>query len=310
MTHYSLLFPGQGSQYVGMGKSFFENAPGALLLSEAEDLLSLPLKRIMLEGPAAELTNTAIAQPAILLHSYAAFLYLKQNQNIQALSMLGHSLGEYSALVASGALSFADAIKVVHQRGKLMQEAVPAGQGVMAAVLGLEVEKIEEILLEFQDPHSETYVAPSTYNGPAQTVIAGTRLGVERARERLKLAGAKRIIELDVSAPFHCALMKPVQNKLAEILSNINFCDARIPIISNVSAQVETKAFRIKDLLLEQIVRPVRFTQCVNAVINHNLLGRGFIELGPKNTLSGIVKKIDCGISVANIDSLEDKISE
>ena len=293
MTQYSLLFPGQGSQYVGMGKSFFERPEGYKLLGQAEDILGFSLKRLMLEGPQADLTQTQIAQPAILLHSYAAYLFfMSENKNLYIKSMLGHSLGEYSALVAAGVLSFEDGIFVVHKRGCLMQEAVLPGFGAMAAVLGLNASIITNILEEFSDESSKSYVAPANFNGPAQTVIAGTKLGVDKASLRLKEAGAKRVIELDVSAPFHCALMKPVQQKMAEVLAEINFNDAQIPIISNVSARPEICAKRIKSLVLEQIASPVRFTECVEAVFENNLLGQGFVELGPKNTLSGIVRKI------------------
>ena len=309
MTQYSLLFPGQGSQYVGMGKSFFERAEGAQLVSQAENILGLSLKRMMLEGPQGALTQTEIAQPAILLHSYAAYLFfMSENKNITISSLLGHSLGEYTALVVAGVMSFEDAILVVHKRGRLMQEAAPAGFGVMAAVLGLDASVITDLLKEFSDESLESYAVPATFNGPAQTVIAGTKLGVTRAGLRLKEAGARRVLELDVSAPFHCALMKPVQQKMANVLAAINFRDAQIPIISNVSAEPETCAQRIKSLVLEQIASPVRFTQCVEAVLNNNLLGQGFVELGPKNTLSGIVRKICPQIFIANIDCVEDRI--
>jgi len=309
MTHYSLLFPGQGSQYVGMGKSFFERAEGVRLINKAEDILGFSLKRLMLEGPQAELTLTQIAQPAVLLHSYAAYLYfMNESKNIIINCMLGHSLGEYSALVAAGVMSFEDALLVVHKRGRFMQEAVPPGYGAMAAVLGLDASIITEVLVDFSDVGSANYAAPANFNGPAQTVIAGTKLGVINASMRLKEAGAKRIIQLDVSAPFHCALMKPVQHKMAEVLAHINFRDAKTPIISNVSAQPETCAKRIKSLVLEQIANPVRFTQCVEAIFNNNLLGQGFVELGPKNTLSGIVRKIHPQIFIANIDCVEDRI--
>ena len=311
MTQYALLFPGQGSQYVGMGKSFFERLEGARLVSQAEDILGFSLKRLMLEGPQSALTQTHIAQPAILLHSYAAYLYFmseNKENNLSISCVLGHSLGEYTDLVAAGVMSFEDAILVVHQRGRLMQEAVPVGCGIMAAVLGLEAPVISEILKDFSDVNLPNYAACANFNGPAQTVIAGTKLGIAEASLRLKEAGAKRVIELDVSAPFHCALMKPVQQKMSEVLASINFSDAQIPVISNVSAMPETCAERIKSLVLEQIASPVRFSQCIEAIFINNLLGQGFVELGPKNTLSGIVRKIRPQIFIANIDNSEDRI--
>lgn len=306
MTSYSLLFPGQGSQYIGMGKSLFESTMGKKLMIEAEDLLHLPLSHLMLEGELAALTNTAIAQPAILLHSYAAFKALVEKQAITISSVLGHSLGEYSALVVAGVIDFSDALRAVHTRGKLMQEAVPQGQGAMAAVLGLDAEIIAECLHAFSDVASSDYVACANFNGPAQTVIAGTKSGLEKAALVLKEKGAKRIINLEVSAPFHCALMKPVQEQMAYVLDAIPFRDSSIPIISNVSAEPERTGARIKELLLKQIASPVRFSECVQNLINAKLNGTAFIELGPKNALSGIVRKIDSNALVMNIDNAED----
>jgi [acyl-carrier-protein] S-malonyltransferase len=307
MTHYSLLFPGQGSQYVGMGKSYFETAVGTELIAGAEDILQIPLRRLMLEGPLSDLTQTAVAQPAILLHSYLAFKNLISNYDLPISSMLGHSLGEYSALVAAGVLDIKDALLVVHKRGLLMQDATPAGTGAMAAVLGLDADKIISILKELNNPDQEAYAACANFNGPAQTVIAGTKIGIARATELLKLGGAKRIIELDVSAPFHCALMRPVQQKMTDVLDTIKFDNAHIPVISNVSAQPETKGERIKKLLIEQIASPVRFTECVAHILQNNMSSK-FIELGPKNTLSGIVKKIQSQVSTASIDNIDDRI--
>lgn len=308
MTSYSLLFPGQGSQYIGMGKSLFESKLGKGLMAEAEGLLKLSLGYLMLEGAQADLTNTAIAQPAILLHSYAALKTLEERQSFNISSVLGHSLGEYTALVCAGVIDFADALRAVHVRGKLMQEAVPQGQGAMAAVLGLDAEIIAECLSAFSDPSAANYVACANFNGPAQTVIAGTKSGLEEAGRVLKEKGAKRIINLEVSAPFHCALMKPVQEKMAYVLDAITFNDAKIPVISNVSAQPERNGAHIKELLLKQIANPVRFSECVSNLIGARLNGAAFIELGPKNALSGIVRKIDTNAVVMNIDSAEDLV--
>lgn len=275
-------------------------------MKQAESLLNLPLRRIMLEGPQSELTNTAIAQPAILLHSYAALRTFQESFPFTISSVLGHSLGEYSALVAAGVVDFADAMLAVHTRGRLMQEAVPEGRGAMAAVLGLDAAIIAESLAEFSDPSADCYVSCANFNGPSQTVIAGTKKGLEKALVVLKEKGAKKIIMLEVSAPFHCALMKPVQEQMAHVLDAIHFKDATMPILSNVSAEPETNGARIKHLLLMQIANPVRFSECVANLINHKLRGAGYIELGPKNALSGIVRKIDPASVVMNIDNLDD----
>jgi [acyl-carrier-protein] S-malonyltransferase len=304
MTSYALLFPGQGAQYVGMGKSFL--AKRSALFEEAEDILSIPLQKLMFEGPQDELTATSIAQPAILLHSIAAFDCLQQEFDVSITCALGHSLGEYSALVAAKVISFADAIKAVHQRGLFMQEAVPQGEGAMAAVLGMDPELIVEALMEFGDEHAKDYATCANFNGPLQTVIAGTKLGVNKASEKLKALGAKRIVELPVSAPFHCALMKPVQKKMVDVLKILDFKTAQFPLISNVSAQAEVDGSKIRELLLTQIAHPVKFTTCVHHIKQAGLGGDGFLELGPKNTLSSIVKKIDASSKTLSVDSSDD----
>ncbi|MCA9508288.1 MAG: ACP S-malonyltransferase [Myxococcales bacterium] len=301
-----LLFPGQGSQYVGMGSGLFNTELGILLLKEAEDTLSLRLSSIMQSGSQEELTRTAIAQPAILLHSVSAFLHFKSRYNLNIDCAVGHSLGEYSALVAAGVVNFSDAIRAVHVRGTLMQEAVPQGQGAMAAILGLEVDKICSIVQEHSEKTDDEYAACANFNGPLQTVIAGTKEGVQKVCEKLKAAGAKRVVELMVSAPFHCALMKPVQQRMTAVLDGIKFSDAQFPVVSNVSAQPEKAKERIKSLLIEQIISPVRFSECIATASQLNAHNKTFIEFGPKNTLSGIVKKIDKESLIYNIDSFND----
>lgn len=303
MTSYALLLPGQGSQYVGMGKSLFLES--AILFEEAESILAFPLKKIMFEGPIEDLTATAIAQPAILLHSIAALHYIRNHIDFIPCCGLGHSLGEYSALVAAQVISLSDALRIVHYRGQLMQDAVPKNTGAMLVVLGMDPLAISECLEEFADEKQKNYVAIANYNGPQQTVIAGTVLGVNQAKAKLSLQGAKRLIELNVSAPFHCALMKPVQKKLAEFMSNITFNDPKFPLISNVSAKVEPKADAWRSLLIEQIVKPVRFTEGIN-IINKIYPSSTFIEIGPKNVLSGIVKRMINDAAILNIDSLSE----
>lgn len=301
-----LLFPGQGSQYVGMAQNLMNSKIGQALVKEAEDALSLPLKKIMVEGPQEELTNTAIAQPAIVLHSVLALRNLEEKTKVAPTLVIGHSLGEYSALVSAEVLPFYDCIKVVHVRGRLMQEAVPKGQGAMAAVLGMDAEKISEALNEFSNDSSPTYAAAANFNGPLQTVIAGTKAGVLKASEKLKELGAKRIIELDVSAPFHSALMKPVKQRMKAVLDGIKFSEAKFPLISNVNAQAVKNPAEIKALLLEQITSPVNFTGCIKTAMNLVSGERKYLELGPKNTLGGIAKKIDSEGVFANFDSLDD----
>jgi [acyl-carrier-protein] S-malonyltransferase len=306
MTSYALLFPGQGSQYVGMGKSFLLSRKGALLFEEAEEVLSLPLKKLMFEGPSPQLTATAIAQPAILLHSILAFRELQDRLDFTITCALGHSLGEYSALVAAEVMTLREALHVVNIRGQLMQEAVLPGLGTMAAIIGMDVENILEALAEFADEKSEHYVSCANFNGPMQTVIAGTRAGVLKASEKLKSLGARRIIPLDVSAPFHCALMESVQIKMAQVFLPIQFMDAKFPVISNVNAQPQTNGERIRQLLLKQIVSPVRFTDCLLSIRRHGWSPDAFLELGPKAALSGIVTKIDKELLVLNVDAIED----
>lgn len=301
MNSFALLFPGQGSQYVGMGESFFNSH--SELFNEAENALSLPLKSLMFDGPIEKLTKTSIAQPAILLHSIICFNEAQKFFKTLPVCALGHSLGEYSALVSAGVLSLTDTLKVVHARGCLMEDAVPEGHGGMAAILGMDYLSISEALKEFSN--APDYAAVANFNGPGQTVMAGTKSGLIKASAKLKSLGAKRIIDLPVSAPFHSALMKPVAEKLAEVLAKISFKDAQFPIISNVNAKAETKGEVLKELLLLQVASPVRFTDCVNFVKN-NYQNEKYLELGPKNVLSGLTKKIDEQAILINVDTKDD----
>lgn len=285
---------------MGMGKSFLSSHGD--FFEEAEDALAIPLKKLMFEGPIDALTETAIAQPAILLHSVICYDFIKPKQ-LPISFALGHSLGEYSALVAAQVLTLSDALKTVHTRGLLMQQAAPCGGG-MAAVLGMDALSIVDALKEFRAV-GEEYAAVANFNGPGQTVIAGTKAGIAKAAAKLKSLGAKRVIDLPVSAPFHSALMKPVALKMVEVLSAIPFSDAKFPIISNVSAQKEVYGETIKRLLIEQISSPVRFTDCVQYIMDHAPT-RNYLELGPKNVLCGLVKKIDENGILKNVDTHED----
>lgn len=272
----SYVFPGQGSQTVGMGKDLAES-----LLDQANEILGFDLKKLCFEGPEEELKKTEITQPAILTVSVAAFNKLSSKPTVVA----GHSLGEYSALVAAGALKFADAVKIVNLRGKFMQEAVPIGQGAMAAIIGGERAKIEEVCAGIEG------VWPANFNSTGQIVISGQKEPVEKASAACKEAGAKRALPLPVSAPFHCPLMQPAADKLKLELDKIEIKDATIPVIANVTASPVTSAAEIKDLLVKQVTAPVLWEDSVKKMIADGTTQ--FIEVGPGKVLAGLIKKID-----------------
>lgn len=276
----AFVFPGQGSQAVGMGKDLAEK-----YLDEASQILGFDLKKICLEGPEEELKKTEITQPAILTVSIAAFELLKSRGAPLPAAVAGHSLGEYSALVSASALSFRDAVKIVHLRGKFMQEAVPLGEGAMAAVMGAENGKIEEICAEVGG------VWPANYNSPGQVVISGKKEKVEAAGEKLKTAGAKRVIPLAVSAPFHCPLMQPAADKLKTELDRIEVKDAKIPVIANVTADYVLKGADIRDLLIKQVTCPVLWENSVKKMAADGITN--FVEVGSGKVLSGLIKKTE-----------------
>lgn len=277
----AFVFPGQGSQFVGMGKDLAEKR-----LEEANAILGFDLLKICFEGPEEELKRTEITQPAILTVSVAAYEHLKIRPEVMA----GHSLGEYSALVAAGALKFSDAVKLVHLRGKFMQEAVPEGKGAMAAVLGASREKIAEICKQVGG------VQPANLNAPDQIVISGLAESVAKASELLKAAGAKRVIPLKVSAPFHSQLMEPAARKLAAELDKIEVRDAQVPVVANFTADQVTEAGKIRDLLIKQVTGSVLWEDSVRKMIKDGV-GR-FVEVGPGNILAGLIKKIDSSVEV------------
>ncbi|MFH1387138.1 MAG: ACP S-malonyltransferase [bacterium] len=280
----AFVFPGQGSQSVGMGIDLAEK-----YLDQANQILGFDLRKIVLEGPEEELKQTAITQPAIFVISVAMCETLRE-KGVAFESVAGHSLGEYSALYAAGVISFEDAVKTVSLRGKFMQEAVPAGVGAMAALLGGDRKAIADICAEVGN------VWPANFNSPGQVVISGTKDGVEKAGEKLKAAGVKKIIPLAVSAPFHCPLMQPAADKLAGVLDNIKFNDAAIPIYANVTASPVTSAAEIKKLLIKQVTASVLWDDTINKMIADGV--NSFIEVGPGKVLTGLIKKISPSVEV------------
>ena len=293
----ALLFPGQGSQSVGMGKSLSEaSEPARTVFEEADRVLGFSLSKLCFEGPEEQLRLTANTQPAILTHSIAALADLRARfpEKLEgAVFAAGHSLGEYSAGVAAGAFSFADAVVLVRARGTFMQEAVPAGVGAMAAIVGLEPAAVEEACREAAQ--GET-VAPANYNSPEQTVIAGHAAAVARASEGCLARGAKRAIALPVSAPFHCALMSPARDRMKPLLEATVFTEAAMPVVTNVDAAPETSGEKLRDALVRQIDSPVRWVETVQRLAREGV--DRALEIGPGNVLAGLVRRIDKSIKV------------
>ncbi|MCC7342503.1 MAG: ACP S-malonyltransferase [Bryobacterales bacterium] len=288
MTVTSFLFPGQGSQVVGMARTLVENfAPARDLFAEADDALGFGLTQLVLEGPLETLTLTENTQPAILTASLAAYRFLEA-EGLKPDFVAGHSLGEYSAVVAAGGLTFADALRTVRNRGRYMQEAVPAGKGAMAAILKLPIDRIESIC---QQAAQGEVVSVANENSPDQTVIAGDRAAVERAGELARAAGAKRVVMLPVSAPFHCAMMTPAQDRLAADLETLDFSDLRVPLVNNVDAAIVQEATEVKAGLVEQVPNRVRWVESMFRLVDEGV--EQFIEVGPGAVLSGLLRNID-----------------
>lgn len=296
----AFVFPGQGAQHAGMGKELSENFSVAReVFEEANDALGFDIAKMCYEGPEEQLKLTANTQPAILTMSIAALRVLQQETDLQPDFVAGHSLGEYSALVAANAISFSDAVRLVRQRGTYMQQAVPVGCGAMAAILGVEGDILEKICL---DAAQGEVVSAANYNSPGQIVIAGNTQAVDRAIKLANEQGARKAMMLPVSAPFHCALMIPAGEQLSHAIADVIINKLSVPVVTNVEAVANHDCSRIKDLLVAQVSAPVRWDASIRYMLDSGV--NNFIEIGPGKVLCGLIRRIERKATIANVEDI------
>ena len=301
MSKVAFVFPGQGSQKVGMCKDFYDSyACAKKVFEEADDALGFSITKMCFEGPEEDLRLTKYTQPAILTCSVAALAVMREH-GLECEAAGGHSLGEYSALVAADVMKLQDAVVAVHKRGEFMQEAVPVGEGAMAAVMGLTPDEIVAVCQNVETECGEAVQAVN-FNCPGQVVIAGATKAVDKASEALKAAGAKRAILLPVSAPFHSTLMKPAAERLKEVLDKIEFRDAKFPVFANVTAEPVVKAEEIRALLVKQAASPVKWEMSMHRMIKDGF--DTFVEVGPGKVLTGFTRKIDRTMNALNVEDM------